>query len=182
MTSTRLSCLGTVVVLAVVLVAGYVYEGRRRDSRGRDLLVATLRADFMTTWAAYKQARRTGDADTILRFFPPGHVVRAVRHGKVYLIHRKAAEREARIRYRVFHDVEGPYLVVAPSGCCIWAVTLTRAIPEGETPPAEEEGESIQSMVSEYDAESGSWQSIAVANGVDNPRVPATGQVIDLLE
>ena len=133
MTLTRLSHLALLLLLlVVVLLAGGHFCGKsREEARGRDLMAATIRADFLATWTAYKKARLAGDVETDLEA-PPAwpYRPRAVRDGNVYLIHRKAAEREARTHYRVFEHVEGPYVFIAPSGCCIWAVTKTKMVPD----------------------------------------------------
>lgn len=52
--------------------------------------------------------------------------------------------------------------------------------PPGTTPLAEApQGASVQSMAASQGLE-GSWKSIAAANGIENPRLLAAGQLIDL--
>jgi len=161
-----------------------MYRSFSGEARGRELISATIRSDFLRSWAAYKQARLKGDAETILRFHPVGHIVRSVRGDNVYLVHRKAAEREAHIRYRVFEDIEGPYVVIAPSGCCIWAVTRTKAVPqtnqpsEGAPPPEEGDTTSIQQLAGASDG--ANWKTVAQSNAIEDPRRLSAGQLIDL--
>ena len=176
MRSTRFGYAALLALVVVVLIGAYFYWCARPEVRGRELLLKTLRSDFVRSWAAYKSARLKGDAATILRFYPPGHVVRSVRGDNVYLIHRKAAEREARIRYRVYEDIEGPYIVISRSGCCIWAITRIRAEPGPDQPssddkPAPEQGTLTQTFSR---TGAGDWQSVASSNAIEDPtQMPA---------